>query len=39
MAKSYIELRYKKRTYKLRAEEIGKVYRITKRKIPTIPAF
>ena len=39
MAKNYIELRFKKRTYKLQAEEVGRMFRIKKRKTPAIPLF
>ena len=39
MAKNYIELRFKKRTYKLQADEIERMFRIKKRKTPAIPLF
>ena len=39
MGKAYIELRYRQKKFKLNAEDIGKVYRIAKRKTPTLPSF
>jgi hypothetical protein len=39
MSKAFIELRTKARKYKLCASDIGKLYKIVKRKTPTIPSF
>ena len=39
MSKAFIELRTKSRRYKLNADDIGKLYKISKRKIPSIPDF
>jgi hypothetical protein len=39
MTKAYIELAYKRRKYKVNSEDIGKLYRINKRKIPALPAY
>lgn len=39
MGKAFIEMRYKKKTYKLNAADIGKLYKICKRKTPSIPVF
>jgi hypothetical protein len=37
MSKAYIELKYKHRKYKLNADDIAKVYKIVKRKCPSLP--
>jgi len=39
MSKAYIELRYRQKKYKLNADDIGRLYKISKRKTPSIPAF
>jgi predicted alternative tryptophan synthase beta-subunit len=39
MAKSFIEIRFRHRKYKLVPEDIAKVYKISKRRTPFIPAF
>lgn len=39
MGKAFIEMRYKQKKYKLNADDIGKLYKISKRKTPSIPAF
>lgn len=39
MGKSYIEMRYRQKKYKLNADDIGKLYKISKRKIPSLPRF
>ncbi len=39
MSKAFIELRSKNRRYKLNADDISKLYKITKRKTPSIPEF
>lgn len=39
MGKAFIELKYRQRKYKLNADDIAKVYRIAKKRIPTLPAF
>jgi hypothetical protein len=39
MAIAFIELRQRNKKYKLHANDISKVYKITKRAPPTIPAF
>jgi hypothetical protein len=39
MAKAFIELRYRQRKFKLNAEDIAKVYKISKRRTPALPCF
>lgn len=39
MSKAFIELRSKARKYKLNADDIGRLYKISKRNIPSIPDF
>lgn len=39
MSKAFIELRSRTRKYKLDASDIGKLYKISKRKTPSIPSF
>lgn len=39
MGKAYIEMRLKQKKYKLNADDIGKLYKICKRKTPPIPVF
>lgn len=39
MSKAFIELRGRQRKYKLNANDIGRLYKISKRKTPTIPIF
>lgn len=39
MGKAIVELRYRQRKYKLNADDISKVYRITKRTTPSLPLF
>ena len=39
MSKAFIELRSKQRKYKLNANDISKLYKIVKRKTPSIPGF
>lgn len=39
MGKAIVELRYRQRKYKLNADDIAKVYRITKRTTPSLPVF
>lgn len=39
MAKAFIELRYRQRKFKLNADDIARVYKISKRNIPAVPAF
>lgn len=39
MAKAFIELKQSTRRYKLNAADISKVYKITKRTVPCLPAF
>lgn len=39
MGKAFIEMRYKQKKYKLNADDIGKLYKICKRKTPAIPVF
>ena len=39
MGKAFIEMGLKKKTYRLSVDDIRKVYKITKRKNPLIPAF
>jgi hypothetical protein len=39
MGKAFIEMRYKQKKYKLNADDIGKLYKISKRKTPSIPSF
>jgi hypothetical protein len=39
MGKAFIEMRLKNKKYKLHANDIAKVYKINKLKIPTIPSF
>ena len=39
MSKAFIELKGRQRKYKLNANDIGRLYKISKRKTPSIPAF
>jgi len=39
MGKAFIEMRYRSKKFKLNADDIGKLYRICKRKTPAIPTF
>lgn len=39
MGKAFIEMRYKQKTYKLNASDIGKLYKISKKRTPSIPVF
>lgn len=39
MAKAFIELKYRQRKFKLNADDISRVYRISKRTVPAVPAF
>lgn len=39
MSKAFIELKYRKKTYKLRANDISKLYKTPKRPTPKIPSF
>jgi hypothetical protein len=39
MGKAFIEMRYKLKKYKLNADDIGKLYKISKRRTPSIPVF
>ncbi len=39
MAKAFIELRGNMKKYKLNANDIAKLYKITKRKTPSIPDY
>jgi hypothetical protein len=39
MSKAFIELRYRKKVYKLRANDISKLYKTAKRNVPCIPPF
>jgi hypothetical protein len=39
MGKAFVEMRYKKKGYKLNVDDIGKVYKITKKSFPSIPSF
>ena len=39
MGKAYIEMKLKQKKYKLNADDIGKLYKICKRKTPSIPLF
>ena len=39
MSKAFVELRYRKKVYKLRANDIAKLYKVSKRHAPCIPAF
>jgi hypothetical protein len=39
MTKNYVEIKYRRKIFKLRAEEIHKVFRTKQRKCPTIPPF
>ena len=39
MTKAFVELRYRKKVYKLRAIDIAKLYKIGKRNTPCIPSF
>jgi hypothetical protein len=39
MGKAFIELKYRQRKFKLNADDIARVYRIAKRKIPALPSF
>jgi hypothetical protein len=39
MAKAYIELRYRKRKYKLNADDISRVCKVARKQRPAIPVF
>ena len=39
MSKVFIELKFKKRVYKLRITEIHKMYKVEKRITPPLPSF
>lgn len=39
MAKAFIEFKQSTRRYKLHAADISKLYKITKRTVPSLPAF
>lgn len=39
MGKSYIELKFRKRIVKLYTQDVAKVYKINKRKTPSLPHF
>ena len=39
MGKAYIELKHRKRALKLFASDIAKIYKVNKRKTPSIPLF
>ena len=39
MAKSFVELKYRRKTYKLRANDINRVFKSLKRPSPAIPHF
>ena len=39
MSKAFIELKFKKRVYKLRITEIHKMYKVEKRMTPPLPSF
>jgi hypothetical protein len=39
MSKTFIELRGCSRKYKLNVDDIGRLYKISKRNIPGFPAF
>ena len=39
MAKSYIPLTFRKKTYKLTTSDIARVFKIQKRKTPSLPPF
>jgi hypothetical protein len=39
MSKAYIELTCKHRKYKLNSDDIGRLFKINKRRGPALPAF
>lgn len=39
MGKAFIEMGYRQKKYRLNADDIGKLYRISKKRTPSIPAF
>jgi len=39
MSKAFVELRYRKKVYKLMANDISKLYKTGRRNIPCIPVF
>ena len=39
MGKAYVEMSFRRRKYNLDSEDIGKIYRICKRKVPKLPSF
>lgn len=39
MGKAYVKLKYRKKVVKLFANDIAKIYKVNKRKTPSIPFF
>ncbi len=39
MAKTFLVLNCNKKAYKLEVQDISRLYRITKRKLPALPAY
>ena len=39
MTKTFVELKYKRKAYKLRIDEIKKVYRTVHRNTPVLPSW